>query len=76
MKRNNAHIYFDALKEIGGYMKPAKLRKDAERMYGLEYLEVLEMAYENVLTIAQKATYRHRRPGAVPVTPEPPAPDR
>ena len=35
-----------------GYDTPSKLRKNAERDYGLDYEDVLEMAYENIQQVA------------------------
>jgi hypothetical protein len=46
---------YNALKRITMYDMPDKLRKRAERDYGLEPHEVIEMAYENVLMEAAAA---------------------
>ena len=54
---------FDALKRITMYDSPEKLRKRAEKDYGLEPEEVIEMAYENVLAEAKGAIKGMRRPG-------------
>ena len=53
---------YQALKRISQYESPEKLRRDAERDYGLEYEEVLEMAYENVLHEAKSAIKGMRLP--------------
>lgn len=44
---------YDALKQITMYESPEKLRKCAEKQYGLEPAKVIEMAYENVLATAR-----------------------
>lgn len=46
---------YDALKRITQYDPPTKLRRRAERDYGLSADEVIEMAYENVLEEARAA---------------------
>lgn len=46
---------YGALKRITAYMPPEKLRKVANRKYGLEGDEAIEMAYENVLSEARGA---------------------
>jgi hypothetical protein len=53
---------FDALKRISAYMPPDKLRKQAEKKYGLEPEEAIEMAYENVLQEATASIKGMRRP--------------
>lgn len=58
---NEARLY-DALKRITAYLDPEKLRKVAERKYGLEPEEAIEMAYENVLQEAKNAIRGMRRP--------------
>lgn len=45
-----------ALREITSYMTPRQIRKDCDRGCGLDYEEYLEMAYENVLNTAKRAT--------------------
>lgn len=54
--------YYAALKRICDYSSPEKLRRDAEKCYGLGYEEALEMAYENVLAEAKSAVRGKRRP--------------
>lgn len=55
---------YDALKTIGRkYMTPAQIARDAERtMGGLDRLEYLEMAYENIQELAKLAIKGVRRP--------------
>lgn len=38
-----------------GYQTTSQLRKNAEKQYGLDYEEVLEMAYENMQGVARQA---------------------
>lgn len=38
----------ETLKIITKYDKPDKIRKNAQKDYGLDYEEALEMAYENI----------------------------
>jgi hypothetical protein len=58
----NERRYFVALKRITLYTPPEKLRRTAEKSYGLEYHEALEMAYENVIEEAKSALRGRRRP--------------
>lgn len=37
------------------YMSVGKLRKEGEKIYGIDYEEVLEMAYENIQELAKAA---------------------
>ena len=53
---------YDALKRIAAYTPPEKLRKNSERVYGLEAEEAIEMAYENVIQEAKNAVKGVRRP--------------
>ena len=55
---------YDALKRITEYMPPDKLRRVAEKMYGLTEDEAIEGAYENVLGEAKAAIKGMRRPRA------------
>jgi hypothetical protein len=55
---------YDALKLITRYEPPDKLRRIAERRYGLTGEEAIEMAYENVLFEARNAVLGMRRPKA------------
>ena len=57
---------YDALKLITQYDPPRQLRHAAERHYGLEYEEVLEMAYENIRDEAKAAIRGMKRPAADP----------
>jgi hypothetical protein len=57
---------YDALKRITRYDPPAKLRRRAERDYGLSAEEVIEMAYENVLAEAKAAIRGMKRPEVRP----------
>ena len=59
---SNEQRYFDALKRITKYEQPERLKKNAERDYGLEGDEVIEMAYENVIQEATNALGTRRRP--------------
>ncbi len=61
---SNEQIYFDALKRIASYMDPGKLRRVAEKVYGIPFEEALEYAYENVIGEAQQAIKGKRRPKA------------
>lgn len=54
--------YYNTLKLIASYASPAKLQRDSEKLYGLDYEEALEMAYENVLAVAKEAIRGKRRP--------------
>jgi hypothetical protein len=53
---------FDALKRITQYDEPDKLKRRAQRDYGLESDEAVEMAYENVLQEAKAGIRGMRRP--------------
>lgn len=61
-KQTREQKLYDALKRITMYDNPDRLRKRAERDYGLEPDEVIEMAYENVLAEAKTAIKGMRRP--------------
>jgi hypothetical protein len=52
---------YDALKRITQYQQPERLRRDAEKLYGLGE-EAIEMAYENVIAEASAAIKGMRRP--------------
>ena len=62
MTTPNEQRYWDALKRIASYQSPEKLRRDAERQYGLTADEAIEMAYENVIADAKNAILNRRRP--------------
>jgi hypothetical protein len=51
-----------ALKTITCYDTPDKLRRRAQRDYGLDGAEAIEYAYENVLQEARNAIKGVRRP--------------
>lgn len=55
------HLY-DALKRITRYDSPDKLRRRAEKDYGLSGEEAIEYAYENVRDDAKEAIRGLRRP--------------
>lgn len=61
-KQNNELIYFNALKRIASYQSPERMRRAAEREYGLQAEEAIEMAYENVLAEAKRAIKGKRVP--------------
>jgi hypothetical protein len=54
-----------ALKRISSYMPADKLRRQAEKLYGLEGDEAIEMAYENVIAEAKQALKGYRKPRTV-----------
>lgn len=56
-----------ALKTITCYDSPDKLRKRAQRDYGLNGEEAIEYAYENVLQEARNAIKGMRRPKVQPL---------
>ncbi len=58
---NNAD-YYDALRRITQYDSVERLRKRAEKDYGLSPEEAIEMAYENVKAEAEQAIKGKRRP--------------
>lgn len=60
--RELAQRLFDALKRITRYSSPQELERIAERKYGLDGAEAIEMAYENVLEEARQAVRGVRRP--------------
>ena len=67
MNNKTAEVtYYDVLKRIASYLPPNKLRREAEKQYGLDYEEALEMAYENVLIEAKSALRGKHRPTASP----------
>ena len=54
-----------ALARISKYMKPETILRKAEKMYGLEPQEALEMAYEHMLSEARNGLRTVRKPFAV-----------
>lgn len=61
---NNEQLYYDTLKRITKYDSVERLRRTAEKAYGLPFEEALEYAYENVISEAERAVRGRRRPGA------------
>lgn len=61
-KVNYEERFYVALKRITAYMTVTQLRRAAERQYGLDHAEVLEMAYENVIGEAKHALRGYRKP--------------
>lgn len=59
---NVARRYYDMLKRITLYDSPAKLKRSSGKDWGLEYVEALEMAYENIQQDARRAIKGKRRP--------------
>ena len=59
---SNELAYYNALKRIASYQAPEKLRRSADRQYGLGGDEAIEMAYENVLSEAKFAIRGKRAP--------------
>lgn len=58
----NAQHYYDSLVAIAKFDSPNKVRKDAQRIYGLSEKEALEFAYENILMHARSAIKGRKRP--------------
>lgn len=54
--------YYDALRFIASYESPERLKRNADKDYGLEPHEAIEMAYDNVLDAAKRAIKGMRRP--------------
>jgi len=62
--------YHAALTRIArAYASPARLKRSAGGDYGLQYVEALEMSYENIQQEAQLALKRHRMPKLPPANP-------
>jgi hypothetical protein len=59
---NDAARYYDALKRITQYQTVDQIRRNAEKQYGLEPVEAIEYAYENVIEEARTAIRGKRRP--------------
>lgn len=53
---------FDVLRRISQYESPERLRRNADKDYGLSGEEAIEMAYENVIAEAKRAIHGQRRP--------------
>lgn len=56
-----AQMYL-ALKRILAYQSPARMRKNSERDWGLNFEECIEMAYENIQQEARNGIRGVRRP--------------
>lgn len=41
-----------------GFQSTSQLRRNCDRDYGIDYMEALEMAYENMQSVAEQAVYR------------------
>lgn len=52
---NNEMNFYTALKTISKFYSPARLKRESNSEYGLDSDEAIEMAYENVISIAKKA---------------------
>lgn len=61
-KSSLAREYYDALKELASFMSIERLKRESDRKYGLPADEAIEMAYENMLSMAQSAIKGRRRP--------------
>lgn len=60
---SDAQRYFDVLRRIArDYQTPEQLRRHAQRDYGLDGDEAIEMAYENLRIEAANAIKGKRRP--------------
>lgn len=62
IKLEQVQRYYDALKIIAAYMDVDKLRNKSVKLYGVDYPEALEYAYENVLETAKAAIAGKKRP--------------
>ena len=51
----------DTLKTIRQFQSPEKLQKNSEKLYGLQYVEALEMSYENMQGFAASCLKKVRR---------------
>lgn len=62
-KQSNEQHYYDILKHIArNYQTSNQLYRNSEKEYRLDYEEVLEYAYENIIRDAQRAIKGKRRP--------------
>lgn len=48
---------YDTLKRITQYQSPDRMRKSSRKDWGLDFEEVLEMAYENLQSEAKRAIH-------------------
>jgi hypothetical protein len=61
--QSNEQRYFDALKRIAkAYDSPERIAATAEKKYGLDPSEALEMAYDNIQGEARAVLHGKRRP--------------
>lgn len=65
-QRNNESAYYDVLKRITRYDSVERLRKNAEKLYGVFYEEAIEMAYANIQEEARMAIRGKRKPRVRP----------
>jgi hypothetical protein len=70
-RMNYEEKFRDALDDIAHYDSPERLRRNCEKHYGLEYVEALEMAYENIREEARVALRGYRKPPSKPPYPNP-----
>ncbi len=62
-QQSNERRYYDALKRIAkAYQSSDRIAAMAEKQYGLEPREALEMAYDNIQGEAEVALRGKRRP--------------
>jgi len=55
------NLMWNTLKAIQkDYMTPEKIRKESQKMYGLDFEETIEMAYENIQGLAKEVTSKIR----------------
>ena len=60
---SNEQRYYDALRRIAKHYMPAeRVIETAERKYGLNPIEALEMSYDNIQIDAETAIRGRRRP--------------
>lgn len=63
VKQSNEQRYFDALRTISrNYDTAEQVIRNAERRYGLDGFEALQMVYENIQNAAENAIRGKRRP--------------
>lgn len=64
---SNEAMYYATLRRIAKhYQTSDRLRRNAERQYGLAYEEALEMAYDNIQMDAANAIRGKRAPKETP----------
>jgi hypothetical protein len=53
-QKNQFNVMLRALKAISkDFLTPEQLFKNSQKLYGLDYTEALEMAYENCIGVAK-----------------------